>query len=214
MSSQDVQPGQLWTVGPHRLLCGDCTAPGTLARLLAGVPAPTLVYSDPPWEPGWHRRFAAQAGVMPSAYPAFVAAFVAALPPVPLVYLETGARWDGAWRQTLQASGWLIAGQWPVTYANGRGHNLLTAWSRQAGTLVILPESARRGGAALVRAALVNHLPGIVLDPCLGLGLTARVAQRVGWICYGVELVPVRLARAVAGLARLTGATPQCVDAA
>jgi hypothetical protein len=37
-----VRPGELWTLGRHRLLCGDATNPADVARLLAGA-TPTLL---------------------------------------------------------------------------------------------------------------------------------------------------------------------------
>lgn len=41
-------PGDLWLLGPHRLLCGDATNPEHLDRLTDGV-VPGLVYTDPPY---------------------------------------------------------------------------------------------------------------------------------------------------------------------
>ncbi len=40
--------GDLWTLGDHRLLCGDSTKPEDLARLMAGQKA-TLFSTDPPY---------------------------------------------------------------------------------------------------------------------------------------------------------------------
>lgn len=43
-----AQRGDLWELGPHRLLCGDGTDPEALARLLDGA-TPDIVYTDPPY---------------------------------------------------------------------------------------------------------------------------------------------------------------------
>jgi DNA modification methylase len=43
-----TRPGDLWTLGKHRLLCGDSASPEDLDRLLAGVPV-HLVNMDPPY---------------------------------------------------------------------------------------------------------------------------------------------------------------------
>jgi DNA modification methylase len=60
------RPGDLWSLGPHRLLCGDATRPGDVARLLAGA-APHLMVTDPPYgvdyDPAWRN----QAGVSSTA---------------------------------------------------------------------------------------------------------------------------------------------------
>jgi DNA modification methylase len=51
-----TRPGDLWLLGPHRLLCGDATNPADVARLLAGA-QPHLLVSDPPfgvnYDPAW-----------------------------------------------------------------------------------------------------------------------------------------------------------------
>jgi DNA modification methylase len=48
--------GDLWCLGPHRLLCGDATRAADVARLLAGV-RPHLMVTDPPYgvnyDPAW-----------------------------------------------------------------------------------------------------------------------------------------------------------------
>lgn len=40
--------GDLWTLGKHRLLCGDSTKPDDVARVLAGA-SPRLLLTDPPY---------------------------------------------------------------------------------------------------------------------------------------------------------------------
>ncbi|WP_286758172.1 site-specific DNA-methyltransferase [Ralstonia sp. RL] len=42
------RPGDVWLLGPHRLLCGDATVADSYARLLAGEPA-DMVFTDPPY---------------------------------------------------------------------------------------------------------------------------------------------------------------------
>ena len=50
------RPGDLWVLGPHRLLCGDATDPAAVARLLGDM-RPHLMVTDPPYgvsyDPGW-----------------------------------------------------------------------------------------------------------------------------------------------------------------
>jgi DNA methylase len=51
-----VQPGELWLLGEHRLLCGDATDPDAVRRLLDGA-EPRLLATDPPYgvrlDPTW-----------------------------------------------------------------------------------------------------------------------------------------------------------------
>ncbi len=50
------RPGDLWMLGPHRLLCGDATVATDVERVLDGV-TPLLMVTDPPYgveyDPGW-----------------------------------------------------------------------------------------------------------------------------------------------------------------
>jgi DNA modification methylase len=59
------RPGDLWILGPHRLICGSSTDPDTVARVLGGV-APNLMVTDPPYgveyEPGLRDRADARKG--------------------------------------------------------------------------------------------------------------------------------------------------------
>ena len=50
-----VRPGDLWVLGPHRLLCGDSTSPTDVARVMAGETA-ALCFTSPPY--GQQRDYA------------------------------------------------------------------------------------------------------------------------------------------------------------
>lgn len=43
-----TKPGDVWILGPHRLMCGDSTNPDDLAKLVDGR-QPNLIYTDPPY---------------------------------------------------------------------------------------------------------------------------------------------------------------------
>ena len=40
--------GQLWSMGNHKIICGDCTDPATLKRLM-GEEKAAICWTDPPW---------------------------------------------------------------------------------------------------------------------------------------------------------------------
>jgi DNA modification methylase len=52
-------PGEVWLLGRHRLVCGDCTDPLVVEKALAGV-RPHLMVTDPPYgvayDPAWRHR--------------------------------------------------------------------------------------------------------------------------------------------------------------
>lgn len=54
-----TQPGDLWTLGAHRLLCGDSRSADDVARVLAGE-SPVLMVTDPPYgveyDPTWREE--------------------------------------------------------------------------------------------------------------------------------------------------------------
>ena len=69
-----TRPGDLWRIGPHRLICGDATDPATYTALLAGEKA-GMVFCDPPYNVAIdghvsglgktkHREFAMASGEM------------------------------------------------------------------------------------------------------------------------------------------------------
>ena len=71
------QPGDLWQLGQHRLICGDSLDPETVARLMDGVEA-RMVFTDPPYNvpidghvgglgKTKHREFAMASGEMSPA---------------------------------------------------------------------------------------------------------------------------------------------------
>jgi len=58
-----TQPGDVWLLGKHRLMCGDSTDSGQVMRLMDGAKA-RMAFTDPPWNvdyggsehPNWKRR--------------------------------------------------------------------------------------------------------------------------------------------------------------
>jgi DNA modification methylase len=54
-----VQPGELWQLGRHRLLCGDATDPANWQRLMGGEVAQAVI-TDPPYAIGYVGGRAAQ----------------------------------------------------------------------------------------------------------------------------------------------------------
>ncbi len=67
-----AKPGDVFALGPHRLICGDATDAGVIERLMAGDRAAQLVLTDEPYNVkiaghvtgGAHREFAMASGEM------------------------------------------------------------------------------------------------------------------------------------------------------
>jgi len=56
------RPGDIWLLGKHRLVCGDCTDPSMVESCLDGV-KPHLMVTDPPYGVGYDPAWRARAGV-------------------------------------------------------------------------------------------------------------------------------------------------------
>ena len=61
MTAFNVQPGQVWRVGPHRLMCGNATDPAHVAALLDGA-AVDCILTDPPYSSGGFQESGKSAG--------------------------------------------------------------------------------------------------------------------------------------------------------
>lgn len=95
-------PGQLWILGEHRLLCGDCTVDVDVARLLKGALA-HICWTDPPYNvnlggadhPSWKKR-TIENDNLGDDFPDFVRAFCQAIwnacVPGAVLYMTMGAK--------------------------------------------------------------------------------------------------------------------------
>lgn len=57
-----TRPGDLIALGPHRLICGDATDPGTVARLFGGDQA-GLLWTDPPYGVAYQTKLSKEEAV-------------------------------------------------------------------------------------------------------------------------------------------------------
>ena len=131
-----TRPGDLWQLGPHRLLCGDSTVATDVERLL-GDATPWLMVTDPPYgvdyDPNW-RNEAADKGLI--AHAASRVGEVRndnridwreawALSPARVVYCWHADRHASAVQESLEAAGYEIRCQviWAKSrFAISRGH--------------------------------------------------------------------------------------------
>ena len=189
------------TIGLHRLLCGDITT-GVVADLLAGELV-DLIYSDPPWGPGnqqyWHTM--RERGAVPrTSWPGFLAAFCDACAthrkPTAPVFVEMGMRWADELDATMAAVGLPRQRRWIVTYGPRKRPLPVTLTLYGPRNIdVQMPDPPH--GEPVTRAVLGAVVrPGMrVLDPCTGLGMTARITHALGGYFRGTEMNAVRLER-------------------
>lgn len=203
-----VEYGDTLRVGPHLFRCGDLMAPGEWESLLRAWRKHSRkpigwVYSDPPWNAGNLRYWRTMKGdeAPPQDFSRFCdryAECVAMLEPRG-AYVEQSIHESSAMilAASRQAAWPHLSGRWEVLYGSPRRPNLLL---RFAGHLWDGDPSGMHGEAmtrhVFDREPLATQgFP--VCDPCVGLGMTARMAHARGLACLGMELNPARLARTI-----------------
>jgi DNA modification methylase len=182
--------GDLWVLGPHRLLCGDARQRCDVRKLMGGECA-AMVLTDPPYNVRVssiqgrgnirHREFLAASGEMSREE------FVRFLTDCLALAAKHSA--DGSihfvfmdWRHCREM---LAAGEGANTFRAGRLDELSTHPTVKPVALVAdaMRDCSRRGQ--------------IVLDPFMGSGTTIMAAERVGRRAYGLELDPLYVDAAV-----------------
>jgi hypothetical protein len=189
-------------VGPHRLLCADITIDEAIDVLMRGRKA-DVIYSDPPWGPGnqqyWHTM--RERGSRPrTEWHAFLNAFSELCanhrtPSAP-VFVEMGLRWTDDLDRAMNAVGLPLMNRWAIYYGPKAKPLPNTVAVYGAPPPVFeLPDPPH--GEPVTRAILSAAIrPGdIVLDPCTGLGMTARCTVRSGGIFMGGEMNSKRLGK-------------------
>jgi len=202
----EIGPGEVWMAGAHTFLCGDLED-GAFDRLLSLLPtAPSMVYSDPPWNAGNCRYWRTHAGVGRSvdfeAFSAILAHGIQASG-VREAWLEMGLSETPRWLEIVRPDLPPPAGQWQVYYGPpvtagpykgcvGRPNYL----HRFSDWCDVDSDPTGLKGERVTEWAFRNSAVsgGIVVDPCVGRGMTVRMAHRFGMICFGNELNPKRLA--------------------
>jgi hypothetical protein len=201
-------------VGAHRLLCGDITE-GAIDQLM-GPERADVIYSDPPWGPGnqqyWH-TMRARGSCPRTSWAEFLATFcqvcVRYRTPNAPVFVEMGLRWEGELVEAMAAVGLPRQRRFRTFYGSKQKptENVLSLFGH-ADADIAMPAVAH--GEPVTRAALGGVVrPGdLVLDPCTGLGMTARIAHVLGAQFRGLEMNATRLARTEAWLRKRVDRLP------
>jgi hypothetical protein len=185
-----VEPGQVWRAQGHLFLCGSMFN-------LEPPERPTLVYADPPWDQGLYKSFHTHAGLAAPSHDwtdlyRRIAELAAGAP----CFIEGSHAQHETVASLLDGQGETYAA-WPIESAFKRGcvlHYCGPTLPRHLPDLAGVPDYETPG---LIMGA---YPPGIVLDPCCGLGFTSRAAKRGGWHSINFELHPRRMSRAMAQL--------------
>jgi hypothetical protein len=199
-------------------MCADLEDSATLPRFIDLIPSAVgFVYSDPPWNPGNATYWRTQAGKdRCESYGQFLDEWVA----VVVECIDRGAtdvfceqsfnekhrgmflsavKRSPAWRLRLLEE-WTVFYGSPGSASVRRPNTLLHFGSNEIHT----DPDGMAGEPMTIRVcAGIDKAPGAwVVDPCMGKGMTSRMAHYFGWNALGVELNPKRLAYTVKWLER------------
>ena len=187
---------------------------GNLAEVLFRwlPPAIDLVYSDPPWNPGNASYWRTYANLDACrSYASFLDRLVA----IYVACQQRGARHvmieqssnpahHGLLLEAVQQHyDWSLPLQriYDVLYAKPQRPNALLHFG--SGPLATDPSGLAGEPMTLRAIAGTRPEPGTwIVDPCMGLGMTSRMAHGLGLNCFGCELNPQRLARTTAWLVK------------
>lgn len=203
-----TQPGDLWLLGKHRILCGDSTKAEDVERLMDGLTADVLL-TDPPYG----MRLDTDFSKMPrgeKTYEPVIGddADFDFQPIMDLWECQRMAVWGGGWfYQTLPKGGsWVMWDKQPQHTVAGPQNHFEECWIWPHRKRVIIRHlwtgfTAKETGqdrvhptqkpiAVMVELAQFMGEWQLCADPFLGSGTTLIAAEQLGRTCYGMEISP------------------------
>jgi len=202
-----TQPGQLFTLGKHRLLCGDSTKAEDVARLMGGEKA-DMVFTDPPYginrDPEWlnhvgkKRQALSSSDVLKGDDGSLDLSF--------LFQFKRRFIWGFPYIYDPEATGWIVWDKQPGVDKRGIVTPIeMASTTMRAGFDMVRcmwggfyrakgeekfahPTQKPLGACVPFIEAWAND--GIIYDPFLGSGTTLIAAEKLNRRCYGMEIDP------------------------
>jgi DNA modification methylase len=201
--------GEIWHLGAHKVLCGDCTNTDTIARIACGENIDVCV-TDPPYGIGvdkvMHKSGGIQSknGLAPKKH--YAETDWDKLPPKDFIDKLTAYRqsiiFGGNYFDLPPSRCWLV---WDKENGTTDFADCELAWTN-LDKAVRIKRHLWNGFAIAGREERFNHptqkpaavmawciemTEGVILDPFLGSGTTLIAAEQLGRICYGIEISPI-----------------------
>jgi len=232
-----VESGQLWRLGEHRLICGDCTDKSVVDRVMDGEKAGAVV-TDPPYgqnqtdvpedDPEKHYELMKRCVEVMPVENSIIIAFQS-----PRLFKD----WLNAiinhkfhralWlykeaQETFPWRGWILKSEMILISEVGNGkwldvhpyaHDCYKIPEVSYKTERIAP--MRPHGSIkplLVIEDLVSRIDGLVFDGFLGSGTTLIACERLQRKCRAVEISPAYCAVAIERWHQMTGEMPELIE--
>ncbi|KKW13388.1 MAG: Chromosome partitioning protein parB / Adenine-specific methyltransferase [Candidatus Gottesmanbacteria bacterium GW2011_GWB1_49_7] len=221
-----VESGQLWQLGEHRLICGDCTDRAVVERVMGGEKA-AFCFTDPPYNVGIDYGETTDDNQSFDDFGRWCGLWLAHVPKKHL--MTVGIKRMLWWREIAGDPTWIIA--W--VKRNGQGNTKLGGTNKWDSILAYNVEPD--GGIDIVEinndySENIKTLGGhptakpvelwelimrrfcfdneIVYDPFLGSGTTLIACERLGRKCRAIEISPAYCAVAIQRWVDMTGGEP------
>jgi DNA modification methylase len=228
-----VESGQLWSLGDHRLICGDCTDADVVARLMDGEMA-VLTVTDPPYGINYQSNYRKTKFMRIQNDTAITRDWIPIATQCTTGWIILFCAWQrlDEWLAVSEVIGKLtnllvwtkkaamgdLTGQFAPTFevalAFARGAKLATG--RRASAVFDVPIDASSKfmhptqKPVQLFEQIIDALPaGVVYDPFLGSGTTLIACERLGRKCRAVEIAPGYVGVALERWAHMTGKQPQ-----
>lgn len=227
-----VEAGQLWSCGPHRVLCGDCTDQAVVERLMHGRTVMTCL-ADPPYNVGLSYGETVDDARPVSEYAAWNRAWfhLARHYTAHAIVITPGMVSVPLWLCEVERTHYLLA--WTKANNNSRNYIGVTSgfqcWEPilvygKAHTTILrdwydcpIGHQADAEGHPCpkplrlwqVLLADFSEEADVVYDPFLGAGTTLIACENLQRICYGCELDPGYVAVTLQRWADVTGQQPE-----
>lgn len=227
-----VESGQLWRLGEHRLICGDCTDRATVERVMGGEKAGAMV-TDPPYginregiendDPeGLADLFNGCLSVMPIENAVIIAFQSPRLFPVWLDAVRNhGHKFERQlWMHksndvTQPWRGWMMNGE-PIFISSVNNPEWGISSPVQDCYIITHDVKVKIAHKSVkpieVTEDLIKHTTGIVYDPFLGSGITLIACERLGRKCRAVEISPAYCAVAIQRWVDMTQGIPELLE--
>ncbi len=235
-----VELGQMWQLGDHRLICGDCTDKAVVERVMGGEKA-DMVFTDPPYGYEYESNYYKNGNPFgklenDDKILDFVSPILPFMQDNSAAYICAAHQTIPAWRLMLDGkmtykntiiwkkNNWSMgdlegayAGQWEALlfYHHGRV-KLLDGRQRDVWEFDREPprDHPTQKPVELVAFAIKNTATdgAIVLDPFSGSGTTLIACEQLGRRCRAVEISPGYVAVALERWSIVTAKVPVLVD--
>ena len=204
---REIKQKDLFRIEDNYFLCGDLEENhfDIIIKLLKGKNI-YMVYSDPPWNKGNARYWRTHAGLSREVdfYNNFLPIFFSNVEILNPIYFFMEVPFKNYERilDIAKQKNFIIKGNWIVYYGASVTLNYIKCCGRPNRIICFSKKEIPSDfdpiglkGIALTEYVFsyFHKKNEIVVDPCIGRGMTSRIAYKYNMHCYGMELNPKRL---------------------